>query len=700
MESIEKRNLINKFSSILLHPAFLAAVVTIIILFILDPINKHTIDVVSRYTVDKEKGCETYFDLDHDGNSEKIISYENNVGDHAVKIMDLDDNIFNQWNLKGKLPLRDGRMSFGDYNNDKLSEIYAFTQLGDSILLHILEHESKNDPKGIFIDTISNYNNVIDYTINPGFLIDINNDGFKDLVFNINAGFSLQPRNLYIYDIHNKKLIKSKENGVNNNTLKFCDLNDDGFLEILVNTSSTANIKEPLDIKYHDSSSWLMVYDRNLSFLFPPIEFPGFKSYVETLPVTINGEKYILAYYRYQGIKDYKNKLMLFTKEGIKVKEEIDDKSSLHIRNLLEYDTNNFKLTITDFEGNEIIIDSNILFSVKSRLSEKSIYLNGNFELDGNQGMERLFSEESYSMFYIYNNKRDRHTSFDLDLELFRGPFSTSVIERKDNKPLLFIQKGISCNIIDYSINSWYKFRFLIYLLMYFTVLLFIFIIRQSYKIQLQKRVKLENEITELQLNLENNQLNPHFIFNAINSITAAIYKNKKEEAYDLGVKLTNLMRETVISSKKIKRSLESELEFTRNYIELQKQRFNNIFDYTIDIAPDTDTSIEVPRMIIHNFAENAIKHGLIPKKENGKLDIKVFCTNEIIKVIIQDNGIGRKNSESGETRGTGTGINTMNKILQLLKKINKQNISFAVIDIYNDKNMPAGTRVEISIPL
>ncbi|NDC42509.1 MAG: hypothetical protein EBZ77_13345, partial [Chitinophagia bacterium] len=207
----------------------------------------------------------------------------------------------------------------------------------------------------------------------------------------------------------------------------------------------------------------------------------------------------------------------------------------------------------------------------------------------------------------------------------------------------------------------------------------------------------------ELELKSIYAQINPHFIFNTLNSALLLVSKNKMEEAYDHIFKFSRLLRNYIRSSRNRYISLHDEISNLVSYIELQQVRFKNRFDLVINVAPDTDTTnIELPSLLLQPFVENAINHGLLPKGEKGKLLLS-FVENKAEKTLlcsIEDDGIGRKQSKLyRESSGNNNEESYGNLLIKDLVNIfnSYENIK---IDIqYTDLPLPkTGTIVNISI--
>ena len=199
-------------------------------------------------------------------------------------------------------------------------------------------------------------------------------------------------------------------------------------------------------------------------------------------------------------------------------------------------------------------------------------------------------------------------------------------------------------------------------------------------------------------------QINPHFIFNAMNSIQYFISDNDKKNAEIYLSRFSTLMRKVLEDSKKNLISLEEEIESLENYLQLEKLRFPDKFEYEIIRDPQLDIfETEIPPMIIQPFLENAIWHGLMPKKEKGFLSIKFQKQNDnIIACTIQDNGIGRKESlkAKGKKRHQSTGIHNVTERIQVVNTLFKTSMSLDIEDLFHPSGKSEGTIIRIYFPL
>jgi LytS/YehU family sensor histidine kinase len=204
-------------------------------------------------------------------------------------------------------------------------------------------------------------------------------------------------------------------------------------------------------------------------------------------------------------------------------------------------------------------------------------------------------------------------------------------------------------------------------------------------------------------------QMNPHFIFNAINSVQRFVLKEDKNKALDYLNDFAKLMRMTLNNSDKELITLKEEKAFLTYYLKFEMLRYQDQFTYTIENDEALDEEIvELPPMLVQPYVENAIKHGLISKEEKGVLVIKFEFANidnaERLKIVIEDNGIGRqaaadlKIGAAVEHESKGMEI-TANRIKAINKKyLNIYESAINIVDLHENKKA-TGTRVEILLP-
>ena len=237
----------------------------------------------------------------------------------------------------------------------------------------------------------------------------------------------------------------------------------------------------------------------------------------------------------------------------------------------------------------------------------------------------------------------------------------------------------------------------LVIIIIIVTVLLTNLIIKRNHKIKEEKQ-KLRSELLLLQMSSFLKEFDPHFTFNAISSVGSLIMKNDRKNAYLYLTRLSSLLRSSLRDSTTLLKTIAEEIDFVRNYCEIQKLRFGDRFNYIITISDDTDQNKEIPKMSIQTFVENAIKHGIENRKEGGLVEINVSRINGYHKFVIRDNGIGREASDKIKSDGTGYGIKTVRRIFEILNMYNSVNSTLDIRDVENDISS-SGTEVTVMIP-
>jgi LytS/YehU family sensor histidine kinase len=226
---------------------------------------------------------------------------------------------------------------------------------------------------------------------------------------------------------------------------------------------------------------------------------------------------------------------------------------------------------------------------------------------------------------------------------------------------------------------------------------------------KIQTHLKLmdtQRKMTEIEMQALRAQMNPHFIFNCLNSINRYIVKSDQVTASLYLTKFAKLIRLILDNSNNKNVILTNELEALKLYIEMEALRFDKKFDYRIIVDHGVNTdNIEVPPMIIQPYVENAIWHGLLHKETPGCLRISVSLPEEsILQCIIEDDGIGREKAKELKSKSAMTrkslGMKLTENRLALLNKYAELNASVDIVDLKTNKNEAVGTKVILKIPI
>ncbi|WP_298119810.1 tetratricopeptide repeat protein [Flavobacterium sp.] len=221
---------------------------------------------------------------------------------------------------------------------------------------------------------------------------------------------------------------------------------------------------------------------------------------------------------------------------------------------------------------------------------------------------------------------------------------------------------------------------------------------------QLKKTLTLQKELAEYEQKALHLQMNPHFVFNCLGSISSFIVQNGTDTAVKYLAKFSKLMRLTLEYSKESLIPIDKEIESLQNYLELEQLRFNQKFDFTISKSSDIEDDTALPPLLLQPFVENAIIHGLIPKKEKGLISIKFSLENESLICTIEDNGIGFNKSkeikESLVSVHKSMALDITKKRLEMMEVSTSQKAHVEIEENKNNQGEILGTKVVLNLPL
>jgi ligand-binding sensor domain-containing protein len=311
-------------------------------------------------------------------------------------------------------------------------------------------------------------------------------------------------------------------------------------------------------------------------------------------------------------------------------------------------------------------------------------YMLEGFDLDWQDGTERKFAS--------YTNVPGGEYKFILETADQDGNFS-------DHQSITYL----------FISTVWWKSTWFILL----TTLLLVVLAYLIYKYRINQvrreerlRSGYEQKLANVEMSALRAQMNPHFIFNSLNSIEYYIINNEPERASDYLNRFSRLIRLILQNSKNTKVPLKDDLEALKLYIEMESMRFDNLFDYEVKIESGISMDeILIPPMLIQPYVENAIWHGLMQKKdEKGKLELTIRKVNGQLNCYIKDNGIGRdaadKLKSKSATRRKSYGMKITSDRLHMLNNIAGVNAAVNVEDLRDEKGDARGTKVKLIIPI
>jgi LytS/YehU family sensor histidine kinase len=215
-----------------------------------------------------------------------------------------------------------------------------------------------------------------------------------------------------------------------------------------------------------------------------------------------------------------------------------------------------------------------------------------------------------------------------------------------------------------------------------------------------------QQKMTEVEMQALRAQMNPHFIFNCLNSINRYIVKSDQTTASLYLTKFAKLIRLILDNSNSKNVTLTNELEALKLYIEMEALRFDKKFTYEVKVENKLGSdTVELPPLIIQPYVENAIWHGLLHKESNGHLSVRVSMNGDsMLECTIEDNGVGRDKAKElrskSATSRKSLGMQLTENRLSLLNKHAELNASVEIIDLKNGHGEAAGTKVILKIPV
>ncbi len=671
----------------------LALLIAVPLIIFLPPLfDKFNVDLQFTNYQNRNAFFIYHVDLNSDGKKEKVKSYNHTWQRLNVQYFE-ESGIapVDQLNFPYSFHNQFREVYFGDVDDDGYKEIYGFTKSADSLYLSWFEPYPglNSEPESKFICKMYDFREgKFDVYITNIHFKDLNSDGTDEIVIPVSSGFSLKPRNIFVFDLKNDTVRKTEYNGINPFDLKFADLNDDNKPEIIVDNVAAGNLKDSFGNLHIDNIVWLQVFNADLTPYTEPVPFTtGLVNRIHNFAV---GEKKnrILTFH-FDENSPGKSVVYLFDNKCEKRDSLILPKqSALDRHSVFRYDDNQFLVV----EGKFLTWLTSNLQIIKTKTLELPSMAQpiGLFNILS-QKKQLVFLNYDRKKLFIFTENFKHKTELEFEKEI---KYFTKWNASGDNQFYVLTNDAE----LQYRIsgNNFYYLKYPVYLAIYFISVLFIWLIQSVRTKQLRERYELQNQVRELQLISLRNQLDPHFIYNTFNSIASVIKQGRGDEAYDIFVLFSKMVRSNLDNSGEIFTSLKSEIDFISNYLLIQKFRFKDLFDYKIEKQRNIDLNLKIPRLLVQIHVENALKHGIRPKRTGGMLFIRLTHEQNRMRIEIEDNGIGRKKALQNANNGTGIGLKTINQIIELSSHRNKLKIDQEIIDLTDENGEPAGTKVVV----
>lgn len=225
--------------------------------------------------------------------------------------------------------------------------------------------------------------------------------------------------------------------------------------------------------------------------------------------------------------------------------------------------------------------------------------------------------------------------------------------------------------------------------------------------LQEQKEIEFEKQLADVSMSALRSQMNPHFIFNCLNSIKLYTEQNNTSAASEYLTKFSKLIRQVLDNSRTDRIVLTAELNALSLYMDMEAMRFKDKLKYSITVDKNVDADyIEIPPMLLQPYVENAIWHGLMPKERGGKIEVAVALneSESMVVVNIADDGIGRAKSalikSKTATKHKSFGMKVTSERLALTNVRYKTDAGVMVTDMFDNHGLSTGTRVTLTIPI
>lgn len=438
-------------------------------------------------------------------------------------------------------------------------------------------------------------------------------------------------------------------------------------------------------------------------------------------------EHFQLAPFSVRGLKLFESKLVFISEQFIHAIDLKTDKHTIYDINISTYEINDLYL---DEENLYIVSNKGIiqlpsvnapsdsiiapLFHItKFLMGKQSLSLDKNhkFSYDENEikihfSLLDFGKINSASISYAINEKEwigiePKTRSLDF-LELAPGSYTIQ----------FRVNEQIQDETISFTISPpfWKRGSFIALLIGVVLILMYWF---YHYRVkQLNQQIALLEANIQLEKNLSSSiltsikaQMNPHFFYNALNTIQAYIFDNDKRNASKYLSKFSKLTRLILEMSEKETISIQEEVEALVLYLDLEKMRFSDDFNFEVNVDKNLDSDFcRIPSMLVQPYVENAVKHGLLHLQGTKKLNINFVQTDSFLQVTIEDNGIGRKKSMElntlKEDKPASFSTNANEKRLAIINRNRPNTVSVQYEDLCNENGQVVGTKVILRIQL
>lgn len=692
LRQIWARSGLGQFS--LLNPLVIALLPSLILVSF-NPFKSFRYEVTNDNVSPRKEGVHFYGAVDLEGDqNEEIVRVADDPADISyVSFYNEELQIEEQVNLAKRIFEFRSReqLLFADVDSDSVQEVLVFTSSSDSLFLNILSYpELDLVMTDVFVSRLGGFNEFQDASLVPIGSFDRNGDGLDEVYFAISAGFSLYPRRVFCFDPGNNTLTRSANTGA---VLYYGHLFFEPDTLLLLAGLGYGNTDPGYPYPYLDTASWVFGFDPELNASFDPVYLD---SYISNLVGFVQTTKGFVFISKQDNLSnglimemDHKGRVLRSKQVGTLYSQW----NFCRLRGrevLILYDpvsSERYGFDLDDFQ----IVESNKVEELKN-----TNYL-GSIDIGHDQKPE--------SVYYFHKERKLKLFSETLklileveDISLPEGVEHIS-LKHLENEWILMLSSEDSLIRLFFRHNQLHQAVYLYYLLAYLGFASFLAFLAYMQDLRFERKRATEQQIANLQLQNLRNQLDPHFTFNALNSVGKAVLLEDREKTYDLFQRFSRLIRSSLLVTDKIFRPLSEELIFTGDYLEFQQTRFKGRFEYLLSYDEKEIEGVSIPKMLVQAYAENAVKHAFYGVDYKGLIRIIVRKMDEHTQISIEDNGIGmRRSRELAATSGTRIGGSNLEKQVELINKLGDQKIQVQITDREQEEGHGQGTRIRIRI--
>lgn len=639
-----------------------------LLLAVITPFKFPSYKLEKLYTVNINEFSQANFaDMDGDGNQDLIkcdgllaSSTSSRKRCHcclAVGIRkDRSEYIIEQMNVK-ELPTSGQQSIVSNYDNNHTEDLLLPNIQNDSLFLMAFNINKGSPYASFFLDTFKPYKGTANLDVVAWPEHDYNQDGFLETTVSVLNSFPVYPRRVYRIDQHNGQVISSPSTCIN---ILPVNGKEDYHLPYQGNFSPVySNYRNHMPYPYPDTVGYVFALDAQLQFSVKPIPLPRSRGEIRT----VYWRNYLWSAFEEKTLRDSVRLQSRHLPKGTLKHSWVINGSSPHFK------VNEHHLLIST-QRETVWLDTN--FKISRRKSYPALkFRRFNVDINNDGKYEHFAYRHTSGMGVIITDDWEEETQFDVEQN---DEFLILKREMADGSAQMVVKVASRLHFYNYENNPFEALMWPYYLGIFLISGGVSHAMFKTYRKNIEKRFDTERKVHMLQLQSLKNQVDPHFTLNALDSIDWMYRNNEVSKASRYLQKLTRLIHQTVLNSEKLDLTLFEELDFCRQYCNLEKERTPD-FDFHIAMEESIDPfAVNIPRHLIYIQVENAIKHGLRAKQGAKQLNLSIYRNKASLKIDIADNGIGQKETKAAHSTGKGTKITR--ELIELYQQIHSEKIT------------------------